>query len=57
MHPLGTNASRMDKSKRTGVPGREKNTGISMGEKNGMQTRNGNINKVKAEGRQNTTIR
>jgi len=63
-HP-DTNASPMDNLKRTGGHGRKKNTGISTNmntstnikEKKGMMWNNGNINKVKVEAKENTTIR
>jgi hypothetical protein len=55
-HP-DINISPMDNLKRTGKHGKKKNTGINMGEKNGMVTKIGNINKIKVEAKGDTAIR
>jgi hypothetical protein len=55
-HP-DTGTFHTENSKRTGGLGRKKNTGISMGEKNGMVTKSGNIKRVRTKEKENTTIR
>jgi hypothetical protein len=46
----------MDTLRRTGVPGRKKNTGISMEGKNGMVTRKMSIKGVRAEAKANKCV-